>query len=71
MIDMPTDAQVKVPLDGVGSTCLLVKANIHREGINFPPYPFQHQIDSEGLAKAANAAGYEVAGLPGYKVYVR
>ena len=72
MIDMITaDMQPlqKVPLDGIGSTCILTKANVHREGINYPAFPFKHQIDTEGFAKAALAAGYSVYGLPAYKIY--
>ncbi|KAI9301734.1 Anp1-domain-containing protein [Cunninghamella echinulata] len=59
----------KVPLDGVGSTCLFVKAEIHQSGINFPPYPYQHQLDSEAFAKAAQSEGYHIYGLPNYKIY--
>ncbi|CDH49555.1 mannan polymerase ii complex anp1 subunit [Lichtheimia corymbifera JMRC:FSU:9682] len=68
MIDM-TEMENKVPLDGIGSTCILTRASVHREGINFPAFPFRHHIDTEGFAKAAAAAGYTVYGLPGYKIY--
>ena len=72
MIDMATPEMQplhKVPLDGIGSTCILTKANVHREGINYPAFPFHHQIDTEAFAKAASAAGYSVYGLPAYKIY--
>ncbi|CDS03846.1 hypothetical protein LRAMOSA06801 [Lichtheimia ramosa] len=68
MIDM-TEMENKVPLDGIGSTCILTRASVHREGINFPAFPFRHHIDTEGFAKAAAAAGYTVYGLPAYRIY--
>ncbi|KAI9498081.1 hypothetical protein BDB00DRAFT_725763, partial [Zychaea mexicana] len=72
MIDMATTEMQplhKVPLDGIGSTCILTKASVHREGINYPAFPYKHQIDTEGFAMAAKTAGYSVYGLPAYKVY--
>ncbi|KAI8331243.1 Anp1-domain-containing protein [Chlamydoabsidia padenii] len=74
MVDMVSDDNdeqifTKVPLDGVGSTCLFVKAEIHRNGLNFPPYPYQHQLDSEAFAKIAKLEGYNIVGLPNYKIY--
>ncbi|KAJ2490003.1 hypothetical protein IWW37_003551 [Coemansia sp. RSA 2050] len=58
-----------VPLDGVGGTFTLVKARVHRSGVGFPTWLFQHQVETEGFAKLANANGYGVFGLPYY--YVR
>ncbi|KAG2209492.1 hypothetical protein INT47_008336 [Mucor saturninus] len=71
MVDMPThnDRLEKVPLDGVGATFTLVKAQVHREGANFPPYVFQHQVETEGFAKMAKAMGFGVYGLPGYLIH--
>ncbi|RUS19073.1 hypothetical protein BC937DRAFT_88014 [Endogone sp. FLAS-F59071] len=71
MVDMPTHLGKfkKVPLDGVGATFTLVKAQVHREGANFPAYPFQHQVETEGFAKMAKAMGFGVYGLPGYIIY--
>lgn len=74
MIDMRhendnTDLFHAVPLDGVGGTCTLVKAKVHRDGAIFPPFPFQHQVETEGLAKMTKSLGYEVWGLPNYLVY--
>jgi hypothetical protein len=65
MVDMPTHNPplTKVPLDGVGATFTLVKAQVHREGANFPSYPFQHQVETEGFAKMAKAMGFSVYGL--------
>ncbi|KAI9310370.1 Anp1-domain-containing protein [Dichotomocladium elegans] len=71
MVDMPTHLGrlSKVPLDGVGATFTLVKSIVHREGANFPPYVFQHQVETEGFAKMAKAMGFGVYGLPGYLIY--
>jgi hypothetical protein len=38
-------------------------------GINFPAYAFENQAETEGFAKMANRAGYEVVGLPNYVVW--
>ncbi|RUP43907.1 Anp1-domain-containing protein [Jimgerdemannia flammicorona] len=55
-----------VELDGVGGTCTLVRAQVHREGAVFPTFPFKHQLETEGLAKMAKSLGYGVWGLPNY-----
>ena len=39
-------------------------------GINFPCYAFENQAETEGFAKMAKRAGYEVIGLPNYVVWV-
>lgn len=59
----------EMPLDGVGGTCLLVKADVHRDGAMFPNFPFYHLIETEGFAKMCKRLGYEVFGLPNYLVY--
>ncbi|KAI9483849.1 MAG: Anp1-domain-containing protein [Benjaminiella poitrasii] len=71
MVDMPTHGNKmdKVPLDGVGATFTLVKANVHREGANFPPYVYQYQVETEGFAKIAKSMGFGVYGLPAYIIY--
>lgn len=38
-------------------------------GINFPAYSFENQAETEGFAKMARRAGYEVYGLPNYVVW--
>ncbi|KAL8644765.1 MAG: hypothetical protein Q9226_007605, partial [Calogaya cf. arnoldii] len=60
------DLHKEVPLDGIGGVNILVKANVHRSGINFPCYPFENQADTEGFAAMAKRAGYGVWGLPNY-----
>ncbi|ORY66395.1 mannan polymerase complexes MNN9 subunit [Pseudomassariella vexata] len=63
------DVRAEVPLDGVGGTALLVKADVHRDGAMFPPFPFYHLIETEGFAKMARRLGWHATGLPNYKVY--
>ncbi|KAJ2084242.1 Mannan polymerase II complex anp1 subunit [Coemansia sp. RSA 988] len=58
-----------VPLDGVGGTFTLVKADVHRSGVVFPTWIFEHQVETEGFAKLAKANGFGVYGLPFY--YIR
>ncbi|QDS76045.1 hypothetical protein FKW77_005396 [Venturia effusa] len=63
------DAGHEVELDGVGGTALLVKADVHRDGAMFPPFPFYHLIETEGFAKMAARLGWKSWGLPNYFVY--
>ncbi|KAJ1909059.1 hypothetical protein GGI09_003107 [Coemansia sp. S100] len=58
-----------VPLDGVGGTFTLVKSHVHRSGIGFPVWLFQHQVETEGFAKLAKANGFGVFGLPNYNIH--
>lgn len=58
----------EIPLDGVGGTALLVKAEVHRDGAMFPPFAFYHLIETEGFAKMAKRLGWQPVGLPNYKV---
>lgn len=39
------------------------------KGVDFPFKPVDHQIETEGLAKLAKIAGYQVYGLPNYIVW--
>ncbi|KAI9359045.1 hypothetical protein BD770DRAFT_320384 [Pilaira anomala] len=59
----------KVPLDGIGATFTMVKATIHREGAVFPPFVYQHELNTEGFAKIVKAMGFSVYGLPTYIIY--
>ena len=58
-----------VVLDGLGASVLLIKADIHREGLVFPPYAYKYLIESEGLAAMARDMGYQCWGLPNLLVY--
>jgi mannan polymerase complexes MNN9 subunit len=63
------DRDMEMPLDGVGGTALLVKADVHRDGAMFPPFAFYNLIETEGFAKMAKRLGYQPYGLPNYRVY--
>lgn len=57
-----------IPLDGVGGTALMVKAEVHRDGAMFPPFAFYHLMETEGFAKMARRLGWQCFGLPNYYV---
>jgi len=57
-----------VPLDGVGGTALLVRADLHREGLRFPTEPYRGFLETEGLAAIAADMGIVCYGLPGLRV---
>lgn len=67
--DWRNNKDEEVDLDGIGGVNILVKADVHRSGINFPCYPFENQAETEGFAKMAKRAGYQVVGLPNYVVW--
>ena len=70
LADMPTHlGKAHVPLDGVGATFLLVKADVHREGAIFPTFPIDGEIETEGFARMALRMGFEVVGAPGILVF--
>lgn len=73
-----------VRLDSVGGCMLLVCADIHRDGLVFPTYPYgvrsetirdPHpvwglgEIETEGLAMMARDMGYQCWGLPDFEIY--
>ncbi len=66
-----------VRLDSVGGTMLLVRADVHRDGLIFPPFPYgkanpkirtnnswSGEIDTEGLGIMADDMGVACWGLP-------
>lgn len=66
-----------VRLDSVGGTMLLVRADIHRDGLIFPPFPYGRgnskirtrnywhgEIETEGLGIMADDMGISCWGLP-------
>jgi hypothetical protein len=57
-----------VPLDSVGGTMLLVRANLHRDGLLFPPFPYKLHIETEGLAMMAKDMGHRCWGLPDLRI---
>jgi hypothetical protein len=76
-------ANEPVRLDAVGATILLVKADCHRDGLIFPPFPYglrseiirpangfsgAGEIESEGLGVLAQDLGYQCWGIPDLEV---
>lgn len=57
-----------VELDAVGGTMLLIKADLHREGLNFPTFNYKGYIETEGLAVLAKDMGYSCWGLPNLEI---
>jgi GT2 family glycosyltransferase len=53
-----------VRVDAVGGTMLLVKADLHREGLCFPSFSYDYYIETEGFAMMARDMGYTCWGLP-------
>lgn len=66
--DLRAEGRV-VPIDGVGGCTLLIRADCHRKGLDFPEKLFDHHIETEGLAKKAKTMGYTVFGLPFVEVF--
>ena len=58
-----------VELDGVGGCVLLIRADCHRKGLIFPPFVYNHHIETEGLAKMAKDMGFGVYGIPNLHVF--
>jgi hypothetical protein len=57
-----------VEVDGVGGTMLLVRADLHREGLFFPAAPYRRHLETEGLALLARDLGVGCWGLPKLEV---
>jgi peptide chain release factor subunit 1 len=72
-----------VRLDAVGGTVLLVRADLHRDGLIFPPFPYgvenarirkahplwgRGEIETEGFGMMAHDMGAQCWGLPDYEV---
>lgn len=74
-----------VRLDAVGGTMLLVRADLHRDGLVFPPFPYgvrngrirertvwgAGEIETEGLGIMAADMGVQCWGLPDLEVFHR
>jgi len=82
MHDMRGDPS-PVRLDSVGGTMLLVRADLHRDGLIFPAFRYglesrlarqSHpvwgagEIETEGLAMMARDMGYQCWGLPDFEI---
>jgi peptide chain release factor subunit 1 len=67
-----------VQLHTVGGTMLLVRADLHRDGLHFPPVPYgvghplsrpgRGEVETEGLGILAHDMGYECWGMPNLEV---
>jgi hypothetical protein len=67
-----------VELDAVGGTVLLVRADVHRDGLVFPPFPYglenprvrsgRGELETEGLGIVAREMGYVPWGMPHLEV---
>jgi hypothetical protein len=53
-----------VRVDCVGGTALLVRADLHRDGLNFPAYSYGGYIETEGLAMMARDMGHACWAMP-------
>ena len=53
-----------VRLDAVGGAALLVHAELHRQGLVFPSFPFHRRIETEGLSMMALDMGVLSWGMP-------
>lgn len=57
-----------VRVDSVGGTALLVRADLHREGLSFPPFSYKGYIETEGLAMMARDMGQACWALPRLRI---
>lgn len=67
-----------VKLDTVGGAMLLVRADLHRDGLVFPPYPYgranlaarpgQGELETEGFGLMARAMGHQCWGMPNLEI---
>ena len=67
-----------VRLDAVGGTMLLVRADLHREGLIFPTFPYGlrnsrvrgdlGELETEGLGMMAHDMGYQCWGMPNLEI---
>ena len=60
--------QTLVELDCVGGTALLVRADLHREGLNFPTVSHRGYIETEGLGMLAADMGHRCWGMPDLEI---
>lgn len=57
-----------IRVDAVGGTMLLVRADLHREGLVFPTFSYKLYIETEGLAMMARDMGYACFGVPNLEI---
>jgi len=57
-----------VRVDSVGGTALLIKGDLHRQGLNFPAFSYGGYIETEGLAMMARDMGHACWALPDLRI---
>jgi hypothetical protein len=57
-----------VQVDSVGGAALLVRADLHREGLNIPPCAYRGYTETEGLATMARALVEACWALPQLRI---
>jgi hypothetical protein len=67
-----------VRLDSVGGTMLLIRADLHRDGLIFPPFPYNRhhpkarpnlpELETEGLGLMAHDMGHQCWGMPNLEI---
>jgi hypothetical protein len=70
-----------VELDSVGGTMLLIRADVHRDGLIFPPFPYglrnkkirtnnhwMGELETEGLGIMASDLGVQCWGMPNLEI---
>ena len=77
------DADGPVRLDSVGGTMLLVRADLHRDGLIFPPFRYglenpsirpvhpvwgRGEVETEGFGIMAKDMGVQCWGLPNVEI---
>ena len=55
-------------VDAVGGAMLLIAAELHRQGLIFPAFPYRHRIETEGLSMMALDMGVFSWGMPSLEV---
>jgi hypothetical protein len=70
-----------VRLDAVGGAALLVRADAHRDGLSFPPFPYgpahpkirddAPEVETEGFGIMSDDLGYRCWGMPNLEVIHR
>lgn len=68
--DINSSPLTEMELDSVGTSCTLIRSDIHRDGAMFPSFPFYNLIETEGFTKMAKRLGYQAYGLPNYVIYM-
>ncbi|MFE5947948.1 glycosyltransferase [Streptomyces sp. NPDC056480] len=57
-----------VQVDAVGGTALLIRADLHRDGLVFPAAPYKNMIETEGLAALARDMGHACWAVPDLEI---